>query len=131
KHEIELEIQLEDGLQPVSGNPVQLQQVILNLMMNAIEAMHSAPTRVLHIKSERTGDGRVRVSVEDTGAGIDPSDLNRIFKPRFTTKSGGMGMGLSICRSIIEAHGGQIWVSPRSTSGSIFRFELPAGNNGV
>ena len=95
------------------------------------QAMHSAPTRVLHIKSERTEDSGVRVSVEDTGAGIDPSDLNRIFKPLFTTKSRGMGMGLSICRSIIEGHNGQIWVSPRATTGSIFRFELPASDNGV
>src|SRR5262249_16104144 len=126
KQEIELEMQLEDGLPPVSGNPVQLQQVILNLVMNAIDAMHSAPNRVLHITSERTADGAVCVSVEDTGAGIDPSDLNRIFKPLFTTKSRGMGMGLSICRSIIEGHNGQIWVARRTTTGSSFQFELPA-----
>src|SRR5262249_1890912 len=95
KHEIELELQLHDGLPPVNGNPVQLQQVILNLVMNAIDATHSAPNRLLHIRSERTDDGAVCVSVEDTGAGIEPSDLNRIFKPLFTTKSRGMGMGLS------------------------------------
>jgi signal transduction histidine kinase len=67
----------------------------------------------------------VRVSVEDTGTGIDPSNLDRIFKPLFTTKGTGMGMGLAICQSIIESHGGRIWASPRANGGSVFQFELP------
>jgi len=127
---IEVEKLLAQSLPYVIGNPIQLQQVILNLAMNAIEAMHSEQTRVLRIKSELTQDDRVHVSIEDTGPGIDPSNLGRIFKPLFTTKAGGMGMGLSICRSIIEGHGGQIWVSAGSQAGSIFQFELPTRTHG-
>jgi len=127
---IEVETQLAESLPYVNGNPIQLQQVILNLVVNAIEAMHSEQARVLRTKSELTQDDRVHVSIEDTGPGIDPSNLGRIFKPLFTTKAGGMGMGLSICRSIIEGHSGQIWVSAGSKSGSIFQFELPTSSHG-
>jgi signal transduction histidine kinase len=107
------------------GNEVQLQQVILNLVMNAIEAMSSTEPRVLSIKSRCNERDCVHVSIEDNGNGIDPSNADRIFKPLFTTKARGMGMGLSICRSIVEAHGGRIWVSPGVPHGSIFQFELP------
>jgi signal transduction histidine kinase len=93
--------------------------------MNAIESMESAEARELQIQSEHSKPGFVYVSVEDTGTGIDPSNLERVFKPLFTTKSRGMGMGLSICRSIVESHGGRIWVSAGASKGSIFRFELP------
>jgi signal transduction histidine kinase len=102
-----------------------LQQVVLNLVMNGIEAMHSVQTRVLKVQTEQTKPSMVRVSVEDSGPGIDPSNLDRIFDPLFTTKASGMGMGLSICRSIIESHGGQISVSAAAKGGSIFQFELP------
>jgi signal transduction histidine kinase len=79
----------------------------------------------LKVKSEQSGPEMVHVSIEDTGTGIDPSNLNRVFSPLFTTKERGMGMGLAICHSIIESHNGRIWVSPGATKGSIFQFELP------
>ncbi|MGA7682247.1 MAG: ATP-binding protein, partial [Pseudolabrys sp.] len=117
--------QLDDRIPEVLGNQVQLQQVILNLVMNAIESMSSMETRVLRIKTELSQSSTVHVSIEDTGTGIKPSDVARVFKPMFTTKARGMGMGLSICQSIIENHAGRIWVSPGANGGSVFQFELP------
>ena len=99
--------------------------MILNLVMNAIESMNSAESRVVSTKSEITEHNGVRVSIADTGSGIDPADLNRVFEPMFTTKARGMGMGLSICKSIIESHQGRIWVTAGTPKGSIFQFELP------
>jgi C4-dicarboxylate-specific signal transduction histidine kinase len=125
KHSIESQISLGEHLPPVFGNEVQLRQVILNLVMNAIEAMSSADVRVLTIKSKLNGSGTIYVAVEDNGSGVDPSNLDRIFKPLFTTKARGTGMGLSICHSIIESHEGKIWVSLGATRGAIFQFELP------
>lgn len=125
KHNIESQISLDGHLPPVIGNEVQLQQVLLNLVMNAVEAMSSMQPRVLSIRSERSGNNSVHVSVGDTGTGIDPSNMDRVFKPLFTTKSRGMGMGLSICHSIIESHGGRIWATPDAAQGTIFHFELP------
>jgi signal transduction histidine kinase len=93
--------------------------------MNAIEAMKSADYRVLSIKSESSGHDSIRVSIEDTGSGIDPSNRDRIFKPLFTTKAQGMGMGLAICRAIVESHNGKIWASVGASRGAIFQFELP------
>jgi len=125
KHEIKLQTQLDDRIPQVLGNQVQLQQVISNLVMNAIESMGSLQTRVLRIKTELSQSNTVYVSIEDTGTGIKSSDVAQLFKPMFTTKARGMGMGLSICQSIIENHDGRIWVSPRANGGSIFQFELP------
>ena len=125
KHEIDLQSRLDDQIPPVLGNQVQLQQVILNLIMNAINSMRSVQPRVLSITSELSGPDRVEVSIEDTGTGIDPANLAQIFKPLFTTKERGMGMGLSICHSIINGHGGRIWVEPGPGRGSIFRVSLP------
>ena len=125
KHDVELQTQLNEHLPTVQGDKVQLQQVVLNLVMNGIEAMQSAWPRVLKVQTDQLKAGLVRVSIEDTGIGIDPSKLEQIFKPLFTTKSTGMGMGLSICNSIIESHGGRIWASPAGNRGSIFQFELP------
>jgi signal transduction histidine kinase len=125
KHEIELRTQLDDRIPEVFGNQVQLQQVILNLVMNAIESMSSLQTRVLRMQTELSQSNKVHVSIEDTGTGIEPSNVAQIFKPMFTTKARGMGMGLSICQSIIENHDGRIWVSPGANGGSIFQFELP------
>jgi signal transduction histidine kinase len=125
KHGVELQTQLNERLPTVQGDKVQLQQVVLNLVMNGIEAMQSVSPRVLKVQTDQPKAGTVRVSIEDTGVGIDPSDLNQIFKPLFTSKSTGMGMGLSICRSIIESHGGRIWASAAVNRGSIFQFELP------
>jgi signal transduction histidine kinase len=109
------------------GNEVQLQQVILNLVMNGIEAVSSTEPRVLSVKSAYSGHNTVHVSIEDTGSGIDPANRDRIFQPLFTTKARGMGMGLSICRSIVESHDGRIWVSAAVSRGSTFQFELPTG----
>jgi signal transduction histidine kinase len=125
KHSIESQLTLNEQLPPVVGNEVQLQQVILNLVMNAIESMDSAEPRVLSIKSENTGHNGVRVSIADTRSGISLTNLNRVFEPMFTTKARGMGMGLSICKSIIESHQGRIWVTAGAPRGSIFQFELP------
>jgi len=125
KHEIELQTKLDDQIPLVLGNQVQLQQVILNLIMNAIESMSSVQAHVLRIKTELSQSNTVHVSIEDTGTGIKSSDVALLFKPMFTTKERGMGMGLSICQSIIESHDGRIWVSPRANGGSIFQFELP------
>jgi signal transduction histidine kinase len=125
KHEIKLQTQLDDRIPQVLGNQVQLQQVISNLVMNAIESMGSSQTRALRIKTEPSQSNTVQVSIEDTGTGVKSSDVAQLFKPMFTTKARGMGMGLSICQSIIENHDGRIWVSPGATGGSIFQFELP------
>jgi signal transduction histidine kinase len=104
-----------------------LQQVVLNLLLNAIEAMgavEAAPRELLiSTKQDRTG---VLVAVHDSGPGIDPSHLGRVFDAFYTTKSSGMGMGLSICRSIIDAHGGRLWAEANEPRGTIFQFTLPA-----
>jgi signal transduction histidine kinase len=124
KHRVD--VQTELGQLPVfAGDAIQLQQVVMNLVMNAIEAMHAADTRVLRITTELASPSAMRLSVEDTGSGIDATDIDRVFNPMFSTKSGGMGMGLSICRTIVENHGGRIWAQSRPGGGAIFRFELP------
>jgi len=126
RNEVEVQTDLSDDLPDVLADDVQLQQVVLNLVMNAIEAMHSVQSRILRIQSRNSGPGTVRVSIEDTGVGIDPSHAARVFDRLFTTKAQGMGMGLSICRSIIEHHDGRIWVTPgTANAGSSFHFELP------
>jgi len=112
-------------LPAVHGDRVQLQQVLLNLITNAIHAMATKEEpRVLTVRSEAYKDGGVLVSVADTGRGIDPHDMNRVFNPLFTTKADGMGMGLPICRSIIEAHDGRLWVTSNTPQGAIFHFTL-------
>jgi signal transduction histidine kinase/ABC-type uncharacterized transport system substrate-binding protein len=131
KHSIESQVNLSEQLPPIIGNEIQLQQVILNLVMNAIESMSSVEPRVLSIKSETTENNCVCVSIADTGTGIDIANLNRIFKPMFTTKVRGMGMGLSICKSIIDGHDGRIWVSANAPRGSVFHFELPVRQSGA
>jgi signal transduction histidine kinase len=116
-------------LPEVRGNRVQLQQVLLNLVMNAIEAMAAKDEpRILSVKTQAHGPDRVVVSVADTGTGISPQDTDQIFSPLFTTKSGGMGMGLSICRAIIEAHEGRLWHTPNAPRGAVFQFTLHASN---
>jgi signal transduction histidine kinase len=125
KHDIELKLELSDQLPSIVGSHVQLQQVILNLVINAIDAMRSAHKRALSVKSMLHGRDGVHVSIEDTGIGIEPADINKIFQPLFTTKEDGMGMGLSICHSIIEHHGGRIWASPGASRGTILQIELP------
>jgi signal transduction histidine kinase len=126
KQAVETRSELRSDLPSVLGNEVQLQQVFLNLMMNAIEAMSAAPKRLLSVTSELSENGQVVIAIEDTGSGIDPANLDRIFKPLFTTKTRGMGMGLSICRSIVENHDGKISLSSSGPgTGTAFRIELP------
>ena len=119
--------ELADDLPRVLADRIQLRQVILNLIMNAIEAMVSVSgrARVLRVRSENHGDNGVRVAVEDSGSGIAPEDMDRIFETFFTTKSEGMGMGLSICRSIVASHGGRITVAKGVPHGSVFQLILP------
>ena len=124
-HQVLLRRSMTDQPLEVIGDRVQLQQVLLNLTMNAIEAMRSETDRHLTITSSVDENAVARITVEDTGSGIDPDHLDRIFDPFFTTKSTGMGLGLSICRSIVEAHGGKLWALPRSSFGTVFHLTLP------
>lgn len=124
---IGLRLQLAEGLPHVVADRVQIQQALLNLFSNAVEAMHSVTDRArsLSVQSERCDARDILLTIEDTGVGIDQAHAGRIFDAFFTTKSSGTGMGLSLCRSIIEAHGGRLWASPRVPHGSIFRVQIP------
>jgi len=119
--------QLAEGLPDVQGDRVQLQQVLLNLIINAIEAMRDVgeEERELLVSSRNEPDG-VSVEVRDSGPGFAPADHNRVFEAFYTTKPGGLGLGLSICQSIIEAHSGQLWASANLPRGASFQFVLPA-----
>jgi PAS domain S-box-containing protein len=127
KNGVSVQTQLAAGLPPVPGDRVQLQQVILNLIINAIEAMsgRGVGPRQLRITSEKDGSGSVLVAVSDSGPGLDPASLERLFEAFYTTKPSGMGMGLSICRSIIEAHGGRVWATANVPRGATFHVTLP------
>jgi signal transduction histidine kinase len=128
KHDgITVRTELDENLPRIAGVRIQLQQVLLNLIANAADAMASVELRprVLTVRSQKSGDCDIVVTVEDTGSGIDRTDLDRVFEPFFSTKPEGMGMGLSICRSIIEAHGGRITASPAREGGSVFQVSLP------
>ncbi len=122
-----LQTQLADGLPLILGDRIQLQQVILNLIFNAVEAMSGSreAMRELLIRTEQDGSGGVLVAVRDSGPGPKTESLNRLFDAFYTTKPGGMGMGLSICRSIIEAHGGRVWATTNLPQGAAFQFTLP------
>jgi signal transduction histidine kinase len=130
QHDVVLHTDLSAAERMVLGDRVQLQQVMLNLIMNGIEAMSAVIDRpkVLTISSIHVESGGVLVAVKDTGEGINPETADRIFESFFTTKPNGMGMGLSICRSIIEAHGERFWASHNTPHGAIFQFTLPAGS---
>ena len=112
---------------PVSGDRVQLQQVLLNLVMNGMEAMSSVGERAqqLVITTRNIDPEGLQVTVEDSGTGLDPNTMARIFDAFFTTKSGGMGMGLSISRTILQNHRGRLWATPNNGSGTSFHFTLP------
>ncbi len=127
RNNIFLRTELHPGVPPVSGDRVQLQQVILNLAMNGIESIASLDNehRRLMIRSALSNTGELLVSVEDTGLGIEAQHADRLFAPFFTTKPQGIGMGLPICRSIIEAHGGRLWAAKNEPRGAVFHFALP------
>jgi PAS domain S-box-containing protein len=127
RKDVAVQTELDPMLPSVLGDRVQLQQVLLNLIVNAMEAMAPIADRakVVVVRTERAGPGEVAVAVEDTGPGLDPAAAGRIFDPFFTTKAHGLGMGLSICRSIVEAHGGELSASPRAAGGTRFRFTVP------
>ena len=125
RNRVVLRTRLADDLPPIQGDRVQLQQVILNLVINAIEAMHDHEPRELLITSSKDEAENVLVSVRDSGPGLDPQTVDRIFRSFFTTKPSGMGMGLSICRSIVEAHGGQLLARPNEPRGALFEVALP------
>ena len=127
KRRVVVRTQFAGDASPVSGDRVQLQQVVLNLIMNAMEAMNDVDgsTREIVITTQNLDEDQVVVSVEDSGTGLDPNAANRIFEPFYTTKSGGMGLGLSISRSIVESHGGRLWAAANEGPGTTFHFTLP------
>jgi signal transduction histidine kinase len=133
RNRVSLRIELAPALPVVLADRVQLQQVIINLLINGIEAMHGVTDRPreLVIRSDRDGANLVFVAVKDSGVGISAENANRLFDAFFTTKSSGLGMGLSICRSIIEAHGGQLWASSNPGPGATFQFTLPVHRQAV
>jgi signal transduction histidine kinase len=127
QHGVTVETEFAENLKPISGDRVQLQRVVANLITNGIEAMSAVADRQrkLRISTQFGKHGDVLVAVEDSGRGLDESDIDRIFDPFFTTKRDGMGLGLSICHSIVEAHGGRLWAMPNLPHGSIFSFVIP------
>ena len=127
KNGVSVQTQLADGLPLIHGDRVQLEQVILNLIVNAVEAMSgvSERSRELLISSGSDASGSVLVGVQDSGPGFPPEGFDHVFDAFYTTKTGGTGMGLSICRSIIEQHGGRIWPSPKADPGATIQFTLP------
>ena len=130
-HQVSLRMNLAAALPMILGDRVQLQQVIINLVMNGVEAMQSVADRPreLVVRSGQDELGRALISVADCGVGIAAENVDKLFNPFFTTKYGGMGMGLSICRSIMEAHGGRLWATATVPHGSMFQFTLPAGTD--
>jgi signal transduction histidine kinase len=129
KNRIEVSTHLPEGLVPVQGDRVQVQQVVMNLILNAVEAMSSVEKGkrglCIRVEQDQAGGG-VLVQVRDSGPGIDPGNLERIFAPFYTTKTTGVGMGLSICRSIIDAHRGRLWAEANQPRGGAFQFTLPS-----
>jgi signal transduction histidine kinase len=126
RHSVLVRLDLEEDLPSVRGDRVQLQQVLLNLAMNAIEAMdEDCERRELCVAASRGEDGGVVVAVKDTGPGLDAQLRENVFDAFYTTKATGLGMGLSICRSIVEAHGGRIWACANKPKGAQFVFTLP------
>jgi PAS domain S-box-containing protein len=132
KNRVSVRTRLAAGLTSVWGDRVQLQQVVLNLILNAIEAMGSVEERgrMLSIRTEQRGAAGILVAVHDSGPGVAPEHLQRVFEPFYTTKNSGLGMGLSICRSIIDAHGGRLWADADQPRGTVFQFTLPTAQEG-
>jgi signal transduction histidine kinase len=133
RNRVILRSELDNGVPPVMGDRVQLQQVVLNLLINALDAMKDVDDRPrqLEIRTERDEGDRVRLMVQDTGVGLDPQSVERLFEAFYTTKSGGMGIGLSVSRSIIESHHGRLWAAPNDGPGATFSFSIPCGPGGA
>jgi signal transduction histidine kinase len=133
RHRIALQIQPSQELPVVQADRIQLQQVLLNLIINAIEAMSAVNEgpRELLISSATNAVDSVIVAVRDSGPGLTPEEFHRVFQAFHTTKPGGMGMGLSICRSIVEAHGGRVWATANAPRGAVFQFTLPAQRESI
>jgi C4-dicarboxylate-specific signal transduction histidine kinase len=132
KNDVSVHTRFEPDLPFLQADRIQLQQVILNLIMNAVEAMSGVPEgpRELRISTVQTRSGYFLVAVQDSGPGLDTQNPDRIFDAFYSTKPGGLGMGLSICRAIIEAHGGRLWASLSEPHGAKFQFTLPLNSNG-
>jgi len=123
---VRVHLRVASRIPPALIDKVQIQQVVINLIRNAIEAMEGSERRELTISAAMVEDGGIEISIGDTGPGVAPEVADRLFQPFVTTKTQGMGVGLSICRSIIEAHNGRLWVEPNPEGGTIFHFTVPA-----
>jgi C4-dicarboxylate-specific signal transduction histidine kinase len=133
RHGVALETHLAAEVPLILGDRIQLQQVLLNLIMNAIEAMSGvgAGPRALWVSSERVATTEVLIAVRDSGPGLEPQHLDRLFDAFYTTKPHGLGLGLAISRRIIEAHGGRLWATANVPHGAVLQFTVPMGNEGV
>jgi len=133
RNRVALQSELANDLPTITGDRIQLQQVILNLLRNASDAMVGVDDRPrqLLIRTERDDGDRVRVSVRDVGVGVAPHSMNKLFDAFYTTKSDGMGIGLSVSRSIIERHHGRLWAEPNDGPGATFSFSIPSGPESV
>lgn len=120
-------LDLAGGIPPIPGSKIALQQVLINLIFNALEAMRESPRRVITLRTVANAAGTVTVSVADTGRGLSEADADRVFEPYYTTRDDGLGLGLRVSRTIVEAHGGRIWVTSLPGAGATFCFSLPAG----
>jgi signal transduction histidine kinase len=128
RYKVSMQIELASGLRPVRGDRTQLQQVLVNLAVNGMQAMSTVDDRerILLVRTEHERPDQALVAVKDVGIGVAPDKADRLFGAFYTTKPDGLGIGLSICRSIIEAHGGQIWPSANAGPGMTFQFTIPA-----
>ena len=126
----EITTSLDPRRDAVLGDPVQIQQVLLNLMRNALDAMSETPVRQLRIASSPADGDMIEVTVSDSGPGLEPEVAERLFQPFVSTKDGGMGLGLSICQTIVNSHGGKIWTGPSELGGTAFHFTLMSGELG-